>query len=281
MSNDFETLPCQVENVWMWSFASCIDIISYFLHQLTQDWFSEQRKTWWTVSETQASKCSLPWHHAHSLKWGVCRGGQRRCWGSWCSWSSFQPEHDFSGHDRLRMRSFLSFCGCYLYLLFQRPLKIKYLPINSSDIPFNSNISFILHQFWCWANCFNDRTDSVLLDSLTKLFTLFSRWKNLTLEKRFTNFLVIPGISLTCFQINCWVLNNISFPCFSLCFPWSLLNWTLQTLVISTVSNVACLSFPLDLLAMYDPGVGSVVSCPVNVHIVLIYVQYWRIKTLQ
>ena len=46
MSNDFETLPCQVENVWIWSFASCIDIISYFLHQLTQDWFSEQKKTW-------------------------------------------------------------------------------------------------------------------------------------------------------------------------------------------------------------------------------------------
>ena len=62
--------------------------------------------------------------------------------------------------------------------------------------------------------------------------------------------------------MNCWVLNNISLPFFSLCFPWSLLNWTLHTLVISTVSNVACRSFPLDLLAMYDPGVGSVVGKP-------------------
>ena len=120
-----------------------------------------------------------------------------------------------------------------------------------------------MNQFWCCANCFIALTVLVLLFSLILLLILLRRWKNLTFENNLTKFLVIPGtLPSTCLQMNSCVLRSISGPALILFLPCSRLNWMLQTLVISTTAGTASRSFPLDLLAMKDPGVGSTVGSP-------------------
>ena len=108
-----------------------------------------------------------------------------------------------------------------------------------------------------------DLTVAALLASLISALILLRRWKNFTLEKSFTNFWLIPGtFPTTCFQMNLCVLCSISEPALILYLPWSRLNCILQILVISTTAGEASRSFPLDLLAMKDPGVGSIVGSP-------------------